>query len=233
MFKYGTELSSNMTDHDLEALAFVESKVHKTRAEIISFAQSIFAAAFTVIREETQSTITSVDLALNRLRPADKKFTLGQIIAMRKIFESMRPRMLAVIENVENDIMTASHYIEIYIAKGVSPKELDITSESISKSIAPVTVIFNEMTEKISSVHPLAYGVFADAGYDPAKMAKRYDELAKRSLVGLVACLKDFQKSLENQQTFLMSGDGLEKRQELIHSVGELVQNITRFVAKS
>jgi hypothetical protein len=222
-----------MTDYDLDVLAFVESQVNQTRASIISFTQSIFAASFTVIAEETRSTVASVDLALNRLRPADKKFTLGQIVAMRKIFERMRPQMLAVIENSEKDILTAGRYIETYIAKGVSPKELDITRESLSNNIAPVKVIFDEMTSRISSVHPLAYGVFADAGYDPVRMTKRYDELAKRGIVGLLCCFEDFQDSLKNQQTFLMSGDGLEKRQELIRSIGELVLNIAKFIRAS
>ncbi len=222
-----------MNDYDLEALAFVESKVRRTRADLILFTQSIFAVAFSIIAEETRGTIASVDLAINRLRPADRKFSLGQIIAMRKIFDDIRSRMQLIMEKVESDMMTGSRYIEIYIAKGVSPKELDITTGSLSDSIIPLKAIFNEMTSRISAIHPLAYGVFADAGYDPMKMGKRYDELTRRNLEGIVRCLKDFEESLEGQQTFLMSGDGLEKRQELINSVAELLQNLKRFVTQS
>lgn len=221
-----------MNDYDIEVLGLVEKKVKEARKEIVFHTQFLLSATSLQITNDTREALSSIELEINRLRPADGDYTLRHIMMMRKIFDAYRRQIEDALDKVQSHLLKVSEYVETYVAHGVSPKELDVGGISALGGLCPVGDLLSEMLSCLSGVHPQAHRVFAGVDLSREKTTESIVAVCGPRLRHMADYMAVFAKVIGEQRTFLMSGDGLQKRRELLLGVSTLYDKIEEFFSK-
>lgn len=220
-----------MNDHDIEALAFVESKVNELKTLMTDHFVFIVRDGLNTIRLGITMDLDAISQSIDKIKPADGRYTLSQIIALRRILKDHGNRMNVVVNKVEQRLDVVAHYIETYIAQGVSPLELDVSGKDIIKNVQPISILVVDMVGEMCKVHPLAYGIldgFRERQESVMKSFFQRVDTHNRITASKIAQVADL---VNSQETFLMSGDGIERREIMLGRLSQFYTSLRVFLS--
>ncbi|HEU5114840.1 MAG TPA: hypothetical protein VFT82_03675 [Candidatus Paceibacterota bacterium] len=217
-----------MNDFDIEALAFAEHKAKELKKAAIEHFKIAAKCARRALAVETRDLFAAVELAINSIKPADKKFTLGQIATMRKVLEKYRLESVPIVHEIDSKIELLGRYAETYIADGVSPQDLDIGGGDVHMWLVPLRALFLRLTNDIAVIHTLAYGIFADIDFDAWKWMVSSCEV-DLELVASAKKIHGYINALNEQNLSFMSGEGIDERERIIQGFAKFCKCLSVF----